>query len=265
MAQGLLKSCLCTEAQLRSEAFGQWMDRLRHPLLLDRKLWEWCYVPQALHERGMLGPGKRGLGFAVGREPLPALFANLGCEIVATDQPLEQAQRDGWTTTKQHAAGLEALLRPELCEPETFFRQVSFRVVDMNAIPADLRGFDFVWSSCSFEHLGSIERGLQFLENMMECLRPGGVAVHTTEHNVSSNFWTLKKGGCVLFRRRDIEKVARRLRKAGHHIELDFDPGSGPADGVVDKPPYGNYPHLKLDIGGYVSTSLGLIITKKAR
>lgn len=45
---------------------------------LNRKIWEWCYVAEALSERGMLLPGRRGLGFAVGQEPLVALFASAG-------------------------------------------------------------------------------------------------------------------------------------------------------------------------------------------
>jgi hypothetical protein len=258
-----LKSCPCTQAQLESPAFQGWLKRLGHTLVLHRKLWEWCYIAQALHERGMLAPGMRGLGFAVGTEPLPCLFASLGCEVVASDQAREGAAKDGWMDTNEHAAGLKDLLRPSICAPDIFYRRTRFRVVDMNNIPSDLRGFDFTWSSCSFEHLGGIRQGLQFLNNMVECLRPGGVAVHTTEYNISSNTATLSEGPCVIFRRRDLEEVAGELRAAGHHIEdFNFDPGSGPADQLVDRPPYHQNPHLKLELGGYVATSMGVIITK---
>ena len=34
------------------------------------------------------------------------------------------------------------------------------------------------------DRIGSIELGLQFIENSMATLRPGGVAVHTTEFNL---------------------------------------------------------------------------------
>jgi hypothetical protein len=71
---GLLKSCPCTQAQLQSEALQQWIPRLRESPSLHRKLWEWCYICQALSERDMLRPGRRGLGFAVGREPLTPDF-----------------------------------------------------------------------------------------------------------------------------------------------------------------------------------------------
>jgi SAM-dependent methyltransferase len=232
--------------------------------MMHRKLWEWCYIAQALWERGLLAPGKRGLGFAVGKEPLSALFAELGCLIVASDQAPDQAEEVGWVRTNEHASGLQALLRPDICEPKKFYRQVSFRVVDMNDIPPDLRDFDFVWSACAFEHLGDIPRGLRFLVNMMECLRPGGVAVHTTEYNVNSNDATVSEGDFVLFRRRDLEAAAEELRRAGHHLELDFDPGSGPADQTIDRMPFSHNPHLKAEIYGHVTTSMGVIITRAA-
>src|SRR4051794_19349884 len=112
MSRGLLKSCLCTQAQLESPAFQSWLPRLRHPPMMHRKLWEWCYIAQALWERGLLAPGKRGLGFAVGTEPLSALFAELGCLIVASDQAPEEAVQSGWANSKQYASGLHTLLRP---------------------------------------------------------------------------------------------------------------------------------------------------------
>ena len=259
-----LKSCLCTQAQLESPAFQDWLKKIKHPPVLHRKVWEWCFIAQALSERGLLLPGKRGLGFAVGKEPLSALFAAHGCTIVASDQAPEQAAEAGWQKTGEHATGLAALVRPDICPPEAFYPRVSFRVVDMNHIPPDLTGFDFVWSSCSFEHLGDITRGLRFLDNMLKCLRPGGVAVHTTEFNVSSNDATVTEGDSVLFRRQDFERVAGQLRSEGHHMELLFDPGSRPADQIVDRPPYNHNPHLKLELHGYVSTSMGLIITRSA-
>lgn len=268
--QPLLRSCVCTQAHLESESFRKWATILppvrpqviRAAPHLDRKLWEWCYIAQALEERGMLTRGKSGLGFAVGTEPLPALFAGRGCTIVATDQATDEATRQGWSRTNQHAACLESLDKPSLCPTDELVERVNFRVADMNRIPADLRGFDFVWSACSFEHLGDISRGLTFLINMMDCLKPGGVAVHTTEYNVSSNKETVARGSFVIFRRKDLEKIARQLTSLGHHVDLDFRAGDGEADRAVDNPPYTYSPHVKLRLGGFTATSFGLIITK---
>ena len=258
-----LKSSLCTQAQLESEAFRAWCPLLGEGFKLHRKLWEFCYIAQALHERGQIRPGARGLGFGVGREPLVAYFAGRGCEVVATDLAPEQAQEQGWVDGNQHAVTIDHLNERGLCDPERFRERVAYRYVDMNAIPGDLRGFDFTWSSCSLEHLGSIARGADFLLNQMDCLRPGGVAVHTTEFNLSSETETLDDNAfVVLFRRGDIHEIARRLADRGHALELDLTPGDGIADRFVDLPPYGQEPHLRLQWDRFVTTSVGLIIAK---
>jgi hypothetical protein len=263
---GLLQSCLCTQAQLQSATFQQWARRMQLWFGgIHRKEWEYCYIAQALYERGMLQPGRRGLGFAVGQEPLAALFASHGCEIVATDMDQEAARQSGWTQTNQHAASLDVLNEKGICAPDAFRRLVSFRVLDMNHIPPDLTGFDFAWSACSLEHLGSIELGKRFISTMLQCLKPHGIAVHTTEFNVSSDTRTVERGGTVLFRRCDVEDIARSLLARGHQIELNFDPGDGAADRHIDMPPYSADMHLKIQLGEYVATSLGLIIEKSQR
>lgn len=256
-----LASRMCTQEQLDSPAFRAWAEELGEtPDLLHRKIWEYCYIAQALDERGMLEPGRRGLGFAVGVEPLASLFVSRGVEVVATDMDPEEAAAQGWVGTNEHAAGLEAVNERQICDDALFADNCSFEPVDMNDIPTHLTGFDFVWSSCAFEHLGSIEHGIQFVVNAMRCLEPDGIAVHTTEFNCSSNDATLTEGGTVLFRRRDFEEIAKRLRADGHQIDLDFTAGSLPADRHVDLPPYEQNVHLKLMYDQYVISSFGIVV-----
>ncbi|MCP3912284.1 MAG: class I SAM-dependent methyltransferase [Actinomycetia bacterium] len=224
-------------------------------------MWEWLFIIEALHERDMLRPGRRGLGFGVGQDPMTALFAGLGCEITATDMDPDAADQAGWVETGQHASTLEHLNGHGLCEPDEFAERVDFRTVDMNHIPADLDGYDFTWSACAFEHLGSITRGQELIFEQMRCLRRGGVGVHTTEFNVSSNRRTIATGGTVVFRRRDIDWMADHLRSRGHSLTLDYDPGSSEADNHVDTPPFSNT-HLKILIGEHVATSMALVVEK---
>jgi hypothetical protein len=212
----------------------------------------------------MFQTGRRGLGFAVGEEALPALFASKGCEVVATDLDASDERSGPWAQTGQLADSIDKLQRPDICPAEDFARLVRFRAVDMNRIPHDLKDFDFTWSSCSFEHCGSISLGAEFLVRQMDCLKPGGVAVHTTEFNLTSNEDTLKEGWTVIFRRRDIEDMVRELERRGHSVEpVCYAMGSTADDKFVDVFPYGDEPHLKLLIEDrYVSTSIGLIIRK---
>src|SRR5262249_15427695 len=152
--------------------------------------------------RGLLTSGKRGIGFGVGREPLPSLFASFAVEIVASDQSVEAAERAGWVRGGMHSPDLSALNENRICTDPVFSRLVSFMAIDMNDIPSSLdEAFDFCWSSCSLEHLGSLNHGLEFIENSLRVLRPGGVAVHTTEFNLSSDLDTIESRDLSIYRR----------------------------------------------------------------
>jgi FkbM family methyltransferase len=259
-----LTSGLCTRSQLESPAFRYWIGLLRTPFVLRRKDWEFGFILQALYERGCLQPGKRGLGFAVGEEAIPSLLASMGCYVLATDLDPNDSRAQAWAETAQLATSLDKLRRPEICPDTDFFQRVSYQHVDMNEIPADLRDFDFTWSSCSFEHCGSIRQGLNFMKNQMKCLKPGGIAVHTTEFNLTHEDETIEEDMTVIFRRRDIDELVCSLEAAGHHVEpVSYLLGQTKDDQAVDIFPYTNIPHLKLLLfDRYVSTSLALIIRK---
>lgn len=234
-------------------------------ILLHRKLWEYLFIAQALYERGVLAPTQRGLGFAVGTEPLPALFASFGCDILATDLGSEDPAAASWQSGKQHSSAAEALFRPHLCGREVYDKNVTFTPVNMNSIPTNIMDFDFCWSSCAFEHLGTIDKGMQFIMNMLNCLKPGGIAVHTTEVNISSAENTIEEGPSVIFRQRDLEAIKQMLEAQGHFVEpLDFRLDGSNYDSIITHPPYTYTPHFKIVLDGYLSTSMGLIIRKKA-
>jgi len=262
-----LTSRMCTQAQFLTAEFAHWRGRLKQDLLWHRKQWEFCFIAHALWERDMLRSGRRGCGFGVGVEPLPALFASLGCRITATDAPAHVVAA-GWRETGQYAGTRDPLNAAGIASPEAFAANVEWRAVDMNHLPADLQGFDFVWSACAMEHLGSIEQAIAFLLGSCRCLKPGGVAVHTTEFNVSSDEATLSRGPTVLLRRRDILEIAERLGEVGCELApVDFDPGAGVLDRFVAVPPYeygvADAPMLKVALRGFVATSLGLIVHKR--
>lgn len=261
-----LVSSLCTAEQLDSPAFRYWLSEIGEVWRFHRKQWEFGYLMQALHERGCLADGKRGLGFAVGQEALPSYFAAQGCTIVATDLAATDSRAAGWAESGEWSSTVEVLNERGLCDPALFRERVTFRPVDMNHIPPELTGFDFTWSSCSFEHCGSIELGMQFVLRQMDCLSPGGCAVHTTEFNLTSNTSTVTKGRTVIFRRADIEELVRRLRALKHDVEpLDLTLGVHPLDWFVDQRPYTPDKHLRKRQGRYAATSIGLIIRKASR
>ncbi|WP_069267652.1 hypothetical protein [Paraburkholderia nodosa] len=254
----------CSVVDMLHPRYAEILGDIHHHFTYHRKTWEWVFVIHHLEKAGVLVEGSRGLGFGIGLERLPALFAKKGCSVLATDAPPEIGVASGWSTTGQHSSALDDLRYPSIVSNDIFNEKVSHRFCDMNAIPDDLTGFDFTWSSCCFEHLGSLEAGMQFVINSVEkTLKPGGIAVHTTEFNLSSEDETVESGPTVLYRRRDMEELVRRLRARGHDVQpFSLAPYSHPLDFHVDVPPYSGIPHMKLRLGKYAATSVGICVRR---
>jgi 2-polyprenyl-3-methyl-5-hydroxy-6-metoxy-1,4-benzoquinol methylase len=264
----VLNSIACQYSQFSTDWYAKWCKVMHFHTEVNnlpasyRKMWEFAAIIQALDERGMLAPGKRGLGFAIGTEPLSAVFAKLGATITATDLP--SVEENHWTSTGQHATG--AIHDDRIIDLAEFQRLVTFQPADMTKLEALPTGeYDFLWSSCAMEHLGTLDAGLDFVRGAMRMLKPGGVAVHTTEYNCSSNDTTMAEGWNVIYRRQDLERLGDSLRDMRCGLEpLDFNCGTHPLDLDYDEEPYfkGKARHIKLKIGGYVSTSFLLIVQK---
>ncbi len=270
-----LRSKASTQADLESDWAAYWLQELKIPLIFHRKLWELAYVLQALHSHDMIRQDRRGIGFGCGADPIASYLAARGTSLLATDITPEDRAAQGWVKSGQHASTLDTMFHAHLVARSVFEERVNLRFVDMNAIPPDLKDFDFCWSICALEHLGSIAKGSAFIENSLKTLRPGGLAIHTTEFNFLDDKDTLDNWPTVLFQRHHFEALAIRLSSQGHIVApLDFDVGTKPLDRFIDLPPYyhdwpshlrkwgGDAAHLKLSIDGFVSTCFGLIISK---
>ncbi|MBI5464278.1 MAG: SAM-dependent methyltransferase [Ignavibacteriales bacterium] len=260
-------SQLVTQSQFEEPAYQRWCAEMRESPRFHRKQWEFVYILQVLREHDLLRKGIRGLGFGVGAEPLPAVMAKYGCSVLATEINIEQAHEQGWVKNQTRESQLTLLNNRGICDADTFRKLVSYKDVDMNFIPDTLRDFDFVWSCCSLEHLGSLEHSIAFIVKSLECLKPGGAAIHTTEYNASSNLFTVKKASTVFFRKRDVIGLCNVLVNDGHEVALNLHKGSGKLDHYYDWPPYREDKHLKLLVSKQwtllVATSLGLVIKKK--
>jgi 2-polyprenyl-3-methyl-5-hydroxy-6-metoxy-1,4-benzoquinol methylase len=264
-----------TQADMESDWAAYWCAQYKIPVVFARKIWEFCYVSQALYERGFLNEGTRGLGFGCGVEPLASHFASRGISVLATDAPPSE-NSSKWAQTNQYTSGLDQLFKPNLVDRKTFDHHVEHRFVDMNFIPAELNSFDFCWSICALEHLGSISKGLDFIENSLPTLRPGGLSVHTTEFNFFDDQKTIDNWGTVFFQRKHFLELSERLTAKGHRVApLDFNIGNKPMDRFIDVPPYadkwgkaavdywvGAPHHLKLTWNGFLTTCFGIIIEK---
>ena len=242
-------------------------DAIGESNLLHRKHWEWVFTHATADRLNLLEAGRSALGFGVGTEPLVSAFAARGVEILATDQPEDQA--GDWATTGQHSTDLRDLWRPTICDEEVFARAVSFRPVDMTSLPSDLGEFDLVWSSCCFEHLGSPQAGIEFVRNSMRHVAPGGAAIHTTEFDTTRLKGLLEIGDvergtyACFYRRRDLKRLVSTLRSEGFEVEVDWRVSRRhPAERQVDRPPYSHSPHMRVEVEGRIVTSIGLVVTR---
>lgn len=287
-----LVSQACTADQFVDPAFLRWVPLLRlwpveasarlqnlnvgpspahhGSLFLHSKIWEWAFILQAADQHGVLRSGRRAIGFGVGTEMIPAALASYGIEVVATDQGVDGETANEWMAADYHVNTLEYLYRPELVKNEELRRLVSVRAVDMNHIPDDLGTCDFLWSSCALEHLGSPELGLDFVMSSARLLRPGGIAVHTTELELTPRDTTADYGHMAVYRIPDLQGLAERLTDSGYDMSCNF---SVPLDTPADR-----YVHLlrpethtnelwslKTAMGDSVTTSFGLVIRRPPR
>lgn len=267
-----------TQSDIDSSWFIYWCARLKVAPLYHRKLWEFAFVLQALHEHDLLAPGRRGIGFGCGEEPLASYFASIGIDTLVTDLEPSRVAGLGWQETHQHASSSEQAFHGDIVARDLFDRHVSHRHIDMNQLPVFDQLYDFCWSVCALEHLGSIAKGLEFIENSLAAIKPGGIAVFTTEFNCQPDGSTIDNWMTVLFQRKHFEALSARLTKQGHcMLGPDFDIGDGVLDHFVDLPPYSigeglqlhgqwapvnQMAHLKLAIEGYAATCYGIIIRK---
>jgi hypothetical protein len=274
---GTVVSQATSASQFAHPDHREWVKVLAIPDIVgrfNRKVWEWTYILQASRQHGVLEPGRRAIGFGVGNEPIPAALARYGMSVLATDQ-FEEAEGDfeavgQWAQTGQLLRGIEGLLRPDTVANERLIELVRTRHVDMNELPDDLGQFDLAWSACAFEHLGSPEHGLRFARRTAGLLVPGGIAVHTTELELTRRETTADWGHLACYRIDDLRDLGRDLSAEGFEMDLNFHvPLDAPEDRwisvVLQHGPdldAGELAHLKVALGDSVITSFGIMIRR---
>lgn len=267
-----------TQADMESPWFAYWCSQLQMAPMYHRKLWEFAFVLQALYEGDLLREGIAGIGFGCGQEPLASYFASRNMTACVTDLDPQLVAGMGWAETGQHASTRDLAFHEHLVTREIFDAHVSHRCIDMNAVPPMDTPYDFCWSVCAMEHLGSIAQGLAFVENSLSVLKPGGLAIHTTEFNYLPGAETVDNWQTVLFQQKHFEQLAARLSRQGHRVlGPDFAVGSGVLDRYVDIPPFHlgegwftreqwDVPergvHLKLALDGFPCTCFGILVRK---
>ena len=150
------------------------------PARLHRKDWEFAQGVYGLRKLHRLAPEATALGLGAGAEPILFFLAGRLRRVVATD--LYAGDFSG------QEADPRILRDPEAFAPFSYHRErLEVRRMDATAIDYAPESFDLVFSFSSLEHFGSRRAQRRCLGEIHRVLRPGGVAVLTTE--VILNAW----------------------------------------------------------------------------
>jgi SAM-dependent methyltransferase len=166
-----IKEALAELQKLSSEGF------------IHRKDWEWALGIIAMRRFGKLNEKSTAIGVGSGTEPVPFYLANKVKHVYATDL---YGQNDGW----KRAAPSDFPENPK--KYATFpYKEDALTVLRMDGTRLDFpsESFDIAFSFSSIEHFGGDRKNhsgaLRSLKEIERVLKPGGLAVITTEYIIN--------------------------------------------------------------------------------
>lgn len=252
-------------------------ELLKEQIRFHRKQWEIVFIVQTLNIKTLIHENATGITFGSGQGTDIKVLASKGCKITATDLDMRSAAEAGWVSTNQHSASKQVFYDPKYGSDTYLNNIILDNNVNMNLIPEKyLRGeFDFATSCCSLEHLGGLMQGLEFIINSIQCVKVGGIVVHTTEFNLNSlkpdyNGETIETPITCVYRKSDFEWLKIKVEELGHRMyDIDYSVGNGLYDQYIDLPPYpGNdaAKHLRLELWHNLqkipATCIGIVIER---
>lgn len=222
------------------------VDHRRHP---HRKLWEFAMGVLALERAGLLDDDESfGLSVGAGHEAVLYHLANRCRWLIASDLY-------GLGDFAQGEAAGMMLVDPDLFAPYPYRRR---RLTPVHMDALDLRfedeTFDFVVSFGSIEHFGGRAAAARALAEMGRVLRPGGIAVVTTEMALDGRGDECLPG-LELFAPETLRELVAEDPRLDWYGEVDLKPPDDPVPtidlvGEVRRVEAGDqtYPHLRLSV-----------------
>ena len=99
------------------------------------------------------------------------------------------------------------------------------------------------------DHCGSVWLTKRFLLNQMNCLKVGGIGVHTAEYTISMGL--PRSGATSVLNWSDIVDIQSLCQKLGYELApIDWNIGDRVEDHMVDPHPYPGPIHLKPEFHG---------------
>lgn len=128
---------------------------------LHLKQWEYAQVLRGAYISGKYNDKSIMLGLGCGQEKTIPILAQAAKRVYVTDLYSENAQ---WDVAKGNAAQLYSTSR-----------NIKVLNMDMRNISFENNTFDFIWSICALEHIGTPEEILNTLNEIYKVLKPDGV------------------------------------------------------------------------------------------
>jgi SAM-dependent methyltransferase len=231
---------------------------------IHRKDWEWALGIIAMNRFKKINENSIAIGVGAGKEVIPFYLANKIRHVYATD--LYAGIR--W----QKTATIDFVTNPAKYAPFSY-KDSALTVLQMDAanleFPRD--HFDIAFSFSSIEHFGDDNHSgaLKSMKEIERVLKPGGIAVITTEYVLNSkehkeffNKSTIyshlldKLDGLSLVEPLDLRITTKTLDIIIDYFSQGFD---WDTYSVAFKK---NHPHIVLKIGNILFTSLMLVFSK---
>ena len=140
-----------------------------------RKQWEFVQIFRTLESLGFLNGQSRGLSMGGGEERLLYAVARRAGHLTVTDLCESDSAWAG-ARTDDPDRSLKAAA-PFAVDPSC----LTARRMDMRTLEFDDASFDFCYSSCAIEHIGTYHDFLEHLQEVRRVLKDDGVYVLTTE------------------------------------------------------------------------------------
>jgi hypothetical protein len=255
-----------SEQRFLESDFFYWMRFLGEKPRLHSKQFQFYAIMDrafSIIKDGRQSSPPMAIGFGVGTEPIPSALVGLGYKVVATDY-LDGEIAETWRDSGQQSESFLDLNKRRLVTDEEFLNFCEFRNMDMNEIPNSLNGcFDFVWSSCALGHIGSYDKGLEFILNSLRLLSPGGWAVHTTELDKSELTEKFDYPNLSFYKIEDLESVLDKAELAGFKpLRIRKAAWTGKSEKYIVSEPWAKKPHLRIELFGREINSIVIQIQR---
>ncbi len=237
-------------------------DMLGEKLWPRRKQWDFGMILVTLARAGKLNPASYGISFGAGRERILYAISRYVGRIHATDLYTADTR---WKTARVSSADIREQVieaSPMVINPD----KIEVTSMDMCAITAKDKTYDFAYSACVLEHIGDRTDFVSHFREVKRTLKDEGVYAFTTEHSLMGK--TIEHRGCYRF---TPEFLIDCIHEAGLECEPEFDASltehdynqpMQPVFCLPDEYRSGKHPKVILTQQGLVFTTCCFVVRK---